>query len=438
MLKSHLVAALSNLQPETVLGLEGIAFINRALAMPGVLDASESIYEVSTLAGEDFDPSHEMRLDPDTEERMLVMRDYVLIGGLCYDQDVESPLTSFDGEGMIYHRGRRAQNRQEEANFYEALGLTSDGVADLRSEVVSDDLADAVEKQIVSNRSLMTTLTNLLRSSRHLRGRPANWKTVCQVIREAIHQEGFEYARDYIAEYFFDARWFVDLDEVWRDKLDDLVSLLSESEAEAAWSRAREAGKIGNPLAQEIDIYEHGGVAYSLSGAGMQCRWDTTQSGAVWVPDACAKENIRYNVLRELGVGIVQYFGAVGSHDDPCHARYSLDGGDSWFGEGQGWSWEQAMQRMFEASGRKIEAGEMLGLMQLEARKYAKSCIETYSSWANGENYGRVIYVVDRKTGQRLEEHDDECWGYIGFDSAEEDLEASMLSLAIDLQRTTH
>ena len=438
MFKKRLVAALSNLQPQTVLGLEGISFVNRALAMPGVIDASESIYEVETLTGEEIDPSHQMRLDPDIEERMLVLPKYILVGGLCYDQNAQDPTESCDGEGKIFHRGRRARNREDESNFYDALALTSDGVADLRAEAVSEELADRVVKQIASNRSLMTTLTNLLRSSRYLKGGSANWNGAFHFIRYAIQQEGFDFAMDYIAEIFFDRRWFVDLDEVWRDKLDDLVCLLSESEAEAAWSRARQAGKIGNPLAQEVDIYEHSGIAYSLSGQGHICRWDTTQSGAVWVPDASAEENIRYNVLSHLGIGIVRHFGAVGSEADPCHARFSLNGGISWVGEGREWSWNQATEAMIEASGRKIAPAEMLRLMQQEARNYAKSCIETYSSWANGENYGRVIYVIDRETGRRLEERDDECWGFIGFDSAEEELESSLLSMAIDLQRTNH
>lgn len=71
-----------------------------------------------------------------------------------------------------------------------------------------------------------------------------------------------------------------------------------------------------------LDIYEHGGMAYSVTGTGMQCRWDTTRGGAIWVPDDGAQENIRYNVLRGLGIGDVKWFGACGSHDDPLHARY--------------------------------------------------------------------------------------------------------------------
>jgi hypothetical protein len=76
--------------------------------------------------------------------------------------------------------------------------------------------------------------------------------------------------------------------------------------------------------------------------------------------------------------------------------------------------------------------------MQSEARNYAKSCIETYSQWANGEVYGRVIYVIDRNTGLLLETHNDECWEFIGMDYAEEELESALLSAALTLQQTAH
>ena len=39
--------------------------------------------------------------------------------------------------------------------------------------------------------------------------------------------------------------------------------------------------------------------------------------------------------------------------------------------------------------------------------------------------------VVDRETGQLLDEHNDSCWGYIGRLYAEEELDSNMLSLAI-------
>ncbi len=187
----------------------------------------------------------------------------------------------------------------------------------------------------------------------------------------------------------------------------------------------------------ELDIYEHGGVAYSVSGTGMQCRWDTSRGGAVWVPDADALDNIKSSVLSELGIGEVKWFGACGSDTDPLHARFSLDG-ENWIGEGMGWKWREALDQMIKASSAKVSPEKLKSLMQAEAVRYCKSVLEDYNNWANGYAYGVVMYVIDRETGERIEADDDECWGYLGSQCAEDELESSMLAKAIALGQTLH
>lgn len=430
---SNQVNVLSNLTPETVMQLERVSFINRAMAMPGVLEADDSFGEATDLAGDEININEVIRLAVDSAERMVVTTKHLVVGGLCYDQDAESPLENCDAEGSIFHRGRRASG-DEETRFNEALGLDSSGDKDLRTEAVSLQLASHVIVAIRKNRSLMTTLSNLLRSQTG--GAKSGWDAVCQEVTAAILQEGWGFALDYISEAFLGVAWWCDLTEEWRDKLDPLYCLIDESEAESAWERAVEAGTIGNPLAQMIDIYEHGGVAYSLSGEGYRCRWDTSVGGAVWVPDAAAEENIRYNVLSKLGVGQVKHFGAVGSQENPCHACYTLDDGKTWIGDDQGWNWSKAMAAMLDASNSKPEATVLSRLMAEEARRYARGVIQSYSEWRNGEVYGVVVYVIDRETGQRIEDLDDEVWGHIGSSYAEETLESGILNTVLHLQRT--
>jgi hypothetical protein len=53
---------------------------------------------------------------------------------------------------------------------------------------------------------------------------------------------------------------------------------------EEALALGRYEGGERNPHAVLLDVYEHGGVSYSLQGAGTQCRFDTARAGAVWVP----------------------------------------------------------------------------------------------------------------------------------------------------------
>lgn len=47
-----------------------------------------------------------------------------------------------------------------------------------------------------------------------------------------------------------------------------------------------------DPDAVVLDCYEHGGQVWSISGHGMQCRWDTTRGAGVWVPDEYLREEL--------------------------------------------------------------------------------------------------------------------------------------------------
>lgn len=203
----HQVAVLSNLRPETIIGLEGVGFITRARALPGVTDASESIGDVEYV-GEaqdngEIDITRQLRLEPDTEERMVIMENYVVAGGLCYDQDSENPLEEGTANGNLYHRGRRAHG-DEESSFYEVIGYDSDSNRDLKAEAVSAELEKRVLAEIGKHRSLMASLSARLAAQ----WKPADYDAVKAHISEAIHQEGWEYALDYIAEKFLDVAYF--------------------------------------------------------------------------------------------------------------------------------------------------------------------------------------------------------------------------------------
>lgn len=436
-MNKHQVEVLSNLRPETVVAVEGVPFTIRGLALPGVEEALESLSEVAFVGASDrdeaIDVKAECRIQPDTEERMVVMERFIVAGGLCVDDDTEhcNPLAENHANGHLYHRGRRAWG-DEEACFFDALGRDGYGNKDLDDDSVSGQLADGAVASIRKNRSLMTTLSNLLRS----RGKVATWDAVLKTITDAVHEEGWEFALDYIARWFLDASWWSDLAPCWHDKLGDLDRLLCENEAEAAWERAHVAGSIGNPLAVLLDIYEHGGVVYSVTGHGMQCRWDTTRGGAIWVPDQDAEDNIRSHVLRGLGVGDVHWSDAAGSRGEPPAVRCSLDGGATWVG---GYATRaHAMAAMVEVSGLNIPPSDLAAKLAEESERYCRGVLDEYNAWVNGEVYGVVVYVVDRTSGRRVEARDDECWGYIGSEYAEESLEDAVLATVMHLGEPAH
>ena len=59
--------------------------------------------------------------------------------------------------------------------------------------------------------------------------------------------------------------------------------------------------KIGkqHKFAVEIDKYEHSGISYSVKSEGINCRWDTSSTWAVWFPDKCAMDEImRFKTLK--------------------------------------------------------------------------------------------------------------------------------------------
>lgn len=437
------IESLRGLAPVVILQKEGVAFEAKAMCMPGVTEVCSSLDEIFTVVDgketdESFDVSSICRLTPDCEERMIVTDRFVIAGGLCHDSDSEDPTKSMDGEGRVVCSGRRG-DADDNTAFNQAFGLDQYGNLDLLCEEVSEVLGDVVVAEMQKNRSLMGTLSNLIRG-RKIYGAPGldgSWKRVGLVVKSAIHQEGYEYAMSYLSDWLLDVRFFSDLSDEWTNKLQPLADLLTASAAESAHGQAVEKGLIGNPLAVLLDVYEHSGISFSVSGEGMQCRWDTSRGGAAWIPDSSAEEEIRYRAVKQFAPGAsVQWFGSLGSSDNPLHAKYSLDNGVSWVGDGCNWKWCQAQSELIRVLG--LDATKVNEAMRELSVSYARGCLETYNAWANGEVYGVVVYVIDRSTGERVEDEDDECWGFYGSSYAESELESTMLSKAIDLAESLH
>ncbi|MCL2591562.1 MAG: hypothetical protein FWD67_12015, partial [Betaproteobacteria bacterium] len=298
--------ALKNvLRPETVIALENVSFTVRAQALPGVEEVSYHFDEV-LLTGdnpneETIDVRRTVRLTPDIEERMIVLEKYVVAGGLAYDEDSEylNPCEEGAANGSIFHFSTRRGNADEQRNYLDALGLDSNGNKDFSCEPVCDRLVKRVMQGIESDRPTLKRLQRRLRAT----GRPGSKASLESVIQYAIDQQGWECALDYLADSLWGVIYWVRVDNKIQDALQPLVDLFSESEVEKCWDEARAAGEVGNPLAIYLDIYEHGGVAYSVTGTGFYCPWDTSRGAAVWVPDEDAIDNIRSNVLSELGIG---------------------------------------------------------------------------------------------------------------------------------------
>jgi hypothetical protein len=135
-----------------------------------------------------------------------------------------------------------------------------------------------------------------------------------KIIKTYINDEGFEFTFEPIEDTLtiketkkgFEARYLIyDTDPInpfensdgngnffyWKDfgkeQLEKYCELLGYD------IDTREKIKEDNSLAVRIDKYDHSGISYSVSGEGMQCRWDTSSAWAVWNPNECALEDIK-------------------------------------------------------------------------------------------------------------------------------------------------
>jgi hypothetical protein len=244
------------------------------------------------LQGDDA-PEVELEFEAceDTILQAKVADKYVVAYLVQYD--MYRPIEDMMGDcmGKMYRRGRDA-SRDEESNMMEALGLDRDG------EMGYDQFEDEAQ-EFVAQEQLHMPYEDLELSC-------TEWDTFFDAVRE-------------------------------RQKV--------------MWEAAMEAGTLGNPDAVMLDLYEHSGQWWSISGHGMQCRWDTTNGAGVWVPDDCLMEE-----MKNLPIGSKE--------------------------------------------------------RQEKAVMYCKQFLQEYNAIISGDVYGCVVQTHD-EDGKLVGDWDS-CWGFIG------------------------
>lgn len=129
----------------------------------------------------------------------------------------------------------------------------------------------------------------------------------------------------------------------------------------------------GDPDAVMLDVYDHSGQHWSISGGGMQCRWDTSSGAGAWVPDKCLLDQIASDV----------------------------------------------------AKGKDRRA---------QCKLYAQQFLDTYNDIISGNIYGCVVQVHDLE-GEQLSE--ESCWGFIGTDHAKNALLSEFYKPAVEQATAT-
>lgn len=228
----------------------------------------------------------------------------VIVGYLCQDSDCQNPLEDCDGMGEIHHHPRSRYGSRD-SGYCDALGLDSYG--EPRLDLILDRHYDEAFKRYVEKLIDTRGVEWLAETFSEDYTRDED-ETDEQFVMDALHQstEGYPWEQVTFAD----------------DMQDVLTTMFHEPEYFP-----------GDPDAILLDLYEHGGVAYSVSGGGMQCRWDTSTGESVWIPDACLRDEL---------------------------------------------------EKIADPTGR-----------YRKAKEYAAQACETYTSWCNGDNYGVVVQTHD-------------------------------------------
>lgn len=184
----------------------------------------------------------------------------------------------------------------------------------------------------------------------------------------------------------------------------------------------------GNPDAVFLDVYDHSGQVWSLSGGGTRCRWDTSSGAGAWIPDKYLLQEIDANQ------GWWCYYQVRDVHPLRRGERYQLvevvwtqKDGATWaldkehveFSDGYGSLWKKAK----DLAGTKpspLPNQVEWGRASL-CRLYAQQFLDSYNEIISGNIYGCTVEVFDLD-GEQVEE--ESCWGFIGSDYTKESLKA--------------
>jgi len=333
------------------------------------------------------------------------------VGYLADDYDAPNPLEECDGLGRIYTSHRHGTTHDE---MQEALALDSSWEPNLELVTESD------EKAVIS----------LFRKE---------W------VKEAVQSADFQiwametsgptakpsdaYYRRRANKVWNDTEAERDYGATWVDDFE-----FTDSVALRVWQDLREQGKIGNRHAVSLDCYSHGGEHWSLSGSGMQCRWDTASGAGVWVPDQCALEEIERRAKVYAYGEILDLRGYAKLNQLP-QFQVKLDQ-DLFPGQepvafatwADAFEWLETQSRKKALPRRKADREAcILRGNQLAAEELASSSLEDFNEWLMGNVYGAVIATY-RNEGTDdaphwVHESEDSTWGYIGAEATLEVLQ---------------
>lgn len=268
----------------------------------------------------------ELEFEPYGDVTVVEKDDKIIVGYLVLDPDCTNPLEDCDGIGAIHHHPKSQYGRRK-SDYYDILGLDSYG-----DPIVDEDkLQELWEKAVHAiPLKLFHVADRKVRGDIRLYGRYGMELGYRETLRDALAREGVgDFTLAEQAHYAWSSLGvpYEAMDAI-TERIEDAIDFNYDKAVEMCV-------KPGNPDAVLLDLYEHGLCQWSVSGRGMNCRWDTSRGEAVWAPDKHLQEELA-------------------KIEDP-DARYA------------------------------------------QAVIYAEQAVELYNAWSSGDCYGVVVQTHDKE-----------------------------------------
>ena len=189
---------------------------------------------------------------------------------------------------------------------------------------------------------------------------------------------------------------------------------------------------IKKDLAVRLDVYDHGGMVYAISGSIRaqnfpDQQWDVAHGGAVWVPDQACEDHIEVTALQRCYADAftVEYHATPKKQHDIRWIVRRQDGPDLQRG---GYKTFMAAARGACRALALPAMPEKLAVKRTElAHECCQQALDEYNRWLAGDCWGVCCEAFDLNSVRFL---DDACWGFIGDEYAQSALNTEIAVMA--------
>ena len=272
------------------------------------------------------------------------------------------------------------------------------------------------------------------------------------------------------------------------DDCDGMGKILDGRRFSSTSVEYEEAVRERDPLTQFLDVYSHSGDAWRVQGSGRYFpdeRWDVSHGAGVWVPDKECRIHIL--MMSALEYANPEHFalwrerveawkaapraqrGEYPSrtsslldftsryHSEPTGRKNERGYDVNRYWTTYGWRLGNRSRGGFKTVERAIDAGLQAfdawraarrkkkakyrryrfdqakydQLCRQEAYRCATSCVDEYNKRLSGDCWGVCVERFDEE-GSPISDGQDACWGYVGEEYAQEELESLVAAYAAE------